>query len=424
MALRDNMLGYWDLGEVSGNRADATGNGETLTDANTVASASDGGITVADFESANTEYLYRTDTLGAYNNTFTYSFWIKHESLPSAGNLFNYISHQIENGSLDMLNQIDISNTAGVYSLRAFNNYQSTSYTWTGVSTGTWYHIVVVIAYNTSSTGIKIYLNGTNVANASSDVGRSQGTTASDFSIGRYWDLGGNSLSRYVDGLMKFVGLWNRGLSADEITSLYNSGSGLNYAGTSSATNVTVTPNALVLTSSLPTPAVSAVRNVSVSAGVLSLTTSLPTPSVLISAQVSPNTLTLTTSLQTPAISAGGNVIVTPATLTLTSSVPEPTVSVEVSVTVTPAVLAITTSTPEPSVSLGTGVSVAVLPFSLSASLPTPTVLAEKDVTVTVSPLTLSISLQEPSKIGATWQRIGRYGSSDDWSRVARTDVA
>lgn len=86
----------------------------------------------------------------------------------------------------------------------------------TNLSTGTWYHVVYV--WN-AGVHIKVYLNGTN-----------EGTTATATTLLRTSGVGssfGNSLNppgAYFDGLIDEAVLWNRALTADEVTTLYNSG--------------------------------------------------------------------------------------------------------------------------------------------------------------------------------------------------------
>lgn len=181
--------------------------------------------------------------------------------------------------------------------------------------------------------------------------------------------------------------------------------------------NVTVSPSALTLASSLPSPTISAVQNVTVTPSALTLASSLPTPVVSVGTTVSVSAQTLASSLPTPALSLDAvqtlstlslvssqpsptlalDSVVSVSALTLVSSLPSPTVSTVVNVTVTPSAQVLTSSLPTPSLSLGTTVS----PSALSAtfSLPTPTVDVGGAVTITPSALTLTSSVPSPSLI-------------------------
>ena len=86
-SITSGLQGYWKLDEASGDRADSSGNANTLTDTNTVLSAAQDywktGENSADFETSNSEYLTRASaSCVGLNITGTYSFcaFIKVES--------------------------------------------------------------------------------------------------------------------------------------------------------------------------------------------------------------------------------------------------------------------------------------------------------------------------------------------------------
>lgn len=88
-------------------------------------------------------------------------------------------------------------------------------------STGTWYHIVCV-ADGASS---KLYINGS-VAALGTDTftGTSFGTSSVTWTIGNY-----NTNTLGMIGTMDEIGFWTRALSSDDVTALYNGGTGLFY---------------------------------------------------------------------------------------------------------------------------------------------------------------------------------------------------
>ena len=63
--------------------------------------------------------------------------------------------------------------------------------------------------------------------------------TTATFSMG---DLG-TSGYYYLDGALDMVGLWSRRLIADELTSLYNSGAGLDYPFAEGETPISIKGN-------------------------------------------------------------------------------------------------------------------------------------------------------------------------------------
>lgn len=99
----------------------------------------------------------------------------------------------------------------------------------TTLSTGTWYYAVATWDGTTE----KVYLNGAeDGSNAFSGTLRSGGT--SNTFIGCAQNGGAGLNSDFFSGAIDEVAIWSRALSAAEITSLYNSGAGLQYPFTSS----------------------------------------------------------------------------------------------------------------------------------------------------------------------------------------------
>jgi hypothetical protein len=227
------LLSYWKMDEASGTREDIHG-------ANDLAQFGTGGVgsasgkieNAADFERGDTDYLSISSAVGTSDSDFSYSFWINFESLPTSGNIFQLFCHCINNGSTDTFYQMDLSNTSGTYYLRTFDTRENLAqYTWTGLSTGTWYHIVYVADYNTATTGQRIYVNGSSVATGTCGTTNAVGTTGSGFTIGRYYNfLNGGTASRAFDGLIDEFGIWSNVLSSGDATTLYNSGTGIPYS--------------------------------------------------------------------------------------------------------------------------------------------------------------------------------------------------
>jgi len=91
---------------------------------------------------------------------------------------------------------------------------------WTVSSANTWYHYVFVA----DGTNISIYVNG---------VLRAQDSFAHDIYYGTdcVFIIGGRDSANgwCFNGRMDEIGIWNRALTTDEITELYNSGSGKFY---------------------------------------------------------------------------------------------------------------------------------------------------------------------------------------------------
>ena len=219
MALSTNLLAYWKLDESSGDAADATGNGYTLTNNNSVGYAAALINNGADFGATDnhSKYLYTNTpptipTAGA----FSISLWVKIRTAPAINQERSIFSYSKAYDS-----KIDINDYGdGTYRyIRVMTEGSDRKYKHT-LSTSSFTHIVVT--YPSSGDG-KLYINGTYV-----------------YSLGRAGSLsGGNAmylgtqLSCYIDE----VGAWNKELTEAEVTELYNGGLGLAYPFPNVSTN-------------------------------------------------------------------------------------------------------------------------------------------------------------------------------------------
>lgn len=89
----------------------------------------------------------------------------------------------------------------------------------TAFTTGTWYFVAAT--FDDATNAIKYYLNGAADGTAT-NTGVLAATTA-PFNIGRRSYVGAEE---YFDGVIDEVGVWSRVLTADEILTMYNGGSG------------------------------------------------------------------------------------------------------------------------------------------------------------------------------------------------------
>lgn len=226
MALIDNLVSYWKLDESSTGVGAVTRNDSHstnhLTDNNTTPSGTGKISNGASYNKANSEYLSRADTAALRpSGSMSISLWIKRASTNSS---MEFIS--MKDPSSNYL--IEWSTTRILWRRQTSAGSQDATYT-VSPDTTNWYHIVMT--YDESATTLLGYLNGTQVATkTTTGTGNS---TAGQFELGR---LATNAIN-YVDGVMDEVGLWSRALTAAEVTSLYNGGSGLAYPFTTSSVN-------------------------------------------------------------------------------------------------------------------------------------------------------------------------------------------
>jgi hypothetical protein len=230
MALIDNLVSYWKLDEASGNRADSHG-ANTLTDVNTVGSAT-GIINLgADFESSSTESLTITDAAQVgldITGDMSLSFWMNLETaIPTAGNQFEIASKtSFVSGNYGW--DLYLLNNAGtqlIYFAQSANGTSFTQPSWAfSPATATWYHIVIV---QDVGTNVTFYLNG--VSQGTGAAVASNFNNAGNFYLAR-------GFSTNLDGILDEFGIWSKALTGAEVTELYNGGAGLAYPFSAGAT--------------------------------------------------------------------------------------------------------------------------------------------------------------------------------------------
>ena len=93
------------------------------------------------------------------------------------------------------------------------------------INDGKWHHIVVVWDYSgTGTTGTgKMYVDGTDATGASSYNADGNDLNSNKLYIGKD---NNSETGIYFDGSLKEIAIWSQALTASEISSLYNSGSG------------------------------------------------------------------------------------------------------------------------------------------------------------------------------------------------------
>ncbi len=226
MSLTTNLLAYWKLDESSGNATDATGNGFTLTNNNTVTYGTGLINNGAQFTGGVIKYLSRADNLGITNGNITIQVWVKlNNEIASgqwglvikgdAGTNINYIiAYQYNSGTRRLDFNRQQQNTA--------NNEQF--YT-VDLGTSAWHQLILTY----DGTNVSGYVDTVAIGNlATSGDGASGGANLVE--VGRAHGFTDNC----VDGTMDEVGVWSRVLNSTEVGQLYNGGAGFAYPFTSS----------------------------------------------------------------------------------------------------------------------------------------------------------------------------------------------
>lgn len=235
MALVDNLQAYWKLDESSGNAADATSNGNTATNNNTVTYSSGKINNGAFFARASSQNLSAGDSTSlSIVGDISISFWLYFTTLPSSGQVYGLVTKDTA-GTSGRSYWIDVYNPSASYQLRmgihadgGSTNF-AYSYVTHSFSTGTWYHVVAKCTpANAIATKFEFYVDGTSKGNGTAANNGAGATAIYDSTTATV--LGGYaSTGVYHNGGLDEVGIWDRILTGTEVTNLYNGGSGLSY---------------------------------------------------------------------------------------------------------------------------------------------------------------------------------------------------
>lgn len=223
--LETNLVSYYKLDEASGTRADSKGS-NSLTDNNTVASATGKINLAADFEKDNSEYLSIAD--GSQSGldlagAFTLGGWFKPESAPSGGAKYQLIGKY--RGGVSEQYELSYRDDSGLkINLQIVNGGTSDYIVWSkDLGTGTFHHVIVT--FSGSGSKVECFVDGVSLGVQSvSNTAPQNGT--GPFTLG----ADGGGAAAFFDGLMDEIGVWSRELTYGEALDLYNAGNALAYA--------------------------------------------------------------------------------------------------------------------------------------------------------------------------------------------------
>lgn len=204
-------VSYWKFDESSGDAADATGNGKTLTNPNSAIYAAGKINNGIDLERDTSQYLTRTND-GYDTPSGTVSCWIKIEENPLA---LWIVSDSTNAGSqgfdfrINEDNKVHLSFGDGATSvLGSTSLFPGTFY----MVTGTW-----------TPAGKQVFVNGL-----------SDGVDANPATLtegGGSIEIGGTAINptQSFDGTIDECGIWDQELTNAQISELYNGGAGVTY---------------------------------------------------------------------------------------------------------------------------------------------------------------------------------------------------
>ena len=226
MALTDNLVAYYKLDEASGNAADSVGS-YTLTNSNVTYAA--GKINNGAEFGATNDRLVPSGTPFSFGSgtAFSYSTWVKTSS--QAAN--NFILSNEESSPYQ--GWFMFITTAGLVYCGFIKNYASSRLDFTGntaVDNDTWTHIAFTYdgtANPTNGAGMMVYVNG--VAQTKTVATNNLSTNSWTSSDTMYFGARRYDTNQKLSGMLDEMAFWSRALTADEVTSLYNGGSGIQY---------------------------------------------------------------------------------------------------------------------------------------------------------------------------------------------------
>ena len=212
--LKDNIICYYNY---NSDAKDATGTFDgTVTGASNVSAKMGNGYSFSGsaqhIDSSVTPALFDAST------KFSVAFWMN----PSSVNTYKGLAANRTDASIKhwFLSKDSAALGLDVYSAGSSDNLTSTGLT---LANGTWYHVV----YTFNAGAMKIYVNGS-LNNSKSSAITAMGTlAATTMRVG--WNTAAASTAQDFYGLIDEFGVWNRELTAAEVTQLYNSNSGFTY---------------------------------------------------------------------------------------------------------------------------------------------------------------------------------------------------
>jgi hypothetical protein len=230
MALSDNLLVYWAFSEASGDRADLSGNGQTLTDDGSLGSTTGLIYPLAgNFIRASVCYAKRFP-VDAYlqmgNNDNTVVSWVKLTSKPAGVPTIVMKG----NRTADYEWRVFYYTTGDRFVFEIFEGAartvesQVSANTFGSPSTGVWY--MVTAQHDAVNDTIGIGVNaGAMDTNPTSNLGPFPSTEICMIGTER----NGTEPDVLMDGVMGPIIWWKRKLSGAELTQVYNGGAGLTF---------------------------------------------------------------------------------------------------------------------------------------------------------------------------------------------------
>lgn len=227
MPLGTGLTAHFKLNAASGDEGDSVGS-VTLTDNNTVGSGTGVVEGARSFVAANSEYFTGGDVLDAQkDNPRSISVWLNPSNLTGAREI---ISKKDAAGADGWAVYASGDSGTPAFQLRGQGGRDLIVVSDVALSTSAWQHLVITYEgiYNDPA-GVKIYINGAQVAQTTQENGLLVGDTnlnAGTFTVGARSHA---TPTNFFDGLIDEISIWHGTeftLTATEVAALYNGGRG------------------------------------------------------------------------------------------------------------------------------------------------------------------------------------------------------
>lgn len=227
--LKDRMLGYWKMDEKSDTSLYDVNNNYNLRLNNNASLNNESKVgfdtciwCASINQYATCENIGYKLVPGGYG--WSISFWVKLPQLPSDKNMSYSRVFYTDKTDITFRDSGGSANKLLFADREEFTYKQVFVYANTNVSTNVWEHYVC-----TAEIGdMRIYRNGINVSGTT--VIPTKPFYPGDLMSNKYATFGGGGgIGYHLNGYLDEVGIWNRALSPEEVSTLYNNGNGLTY---------------------------------------------------------------------------------------------------------------------------------------------------------------------------------------------------
>ena len=225
------LVGWWPF---NGNANDESGNGNNGTVVGAV-------LTNNRFGQSNNAYSFNANYLGHYSGadyircintgplgstSRTFSFWVKTDSASiSAGNntVLSYGKNNV--GGIAQQYRIVFGGVGCNSGILVHNYSGSRECQYLPLNSWDFFTVVYDSLLGQNFTAVKIYLNSNLLTSYCTDIIGSTMNTGNQnpLTFGRYHDLNWTPDAGWFKGVLDDIGVWNRALTQQEITALYNS---------------------------------------------------------------------------------------------------------------------------------------------------------------------------------------------------------